>query len=46
MLEQVGGIDPVLQRVLVFRDQLVEQKVGEDLLRRVQGEVTLGTPGM
>ena len=33
VLQQVGGVDPVLQRVLVFGHQLVEQKVGEDLVR-------------
>ena len=33
MLQEVGGVDPVLQRVLVFGHQLVEQKVREDLIR-------------
>ena len=33
VLQQVGGVDPVLQRVLVFGHQLVEQEVGEDLIR-------------
>ena len=44
VLEEVGGVDLVLQRVLILGHQFIEEKVGEYLLRRVQGEVTFRTP--
>ena len=44
MLEEVGGVDLVLQRVLVLGHQFIEEKVREYLLWRVQGEVTFRTP--
>ena len=42
MIEQVGARQTALQGVLVFGHQFVEEKVGENLLSGVQGEVALG----